>query len=385
MFHMSNMSRVILINLFAWLALAANAAKVTSNEFNPAISLILNGTYSQFDNDPENYQIPGFALAEETGPGEEGFSLGESELTMSANIDDLFYGSFTAALTAEDSVEVEEAFIETIGLGKGITVKAGRFYSGIGYLNSKHLHSWDFTDQPLVYRAMLGNQLADDGLQVRWLAPTEFYLEFGVEGYRGESFPAGGAASDGKGTTTLFVHTGGDFNQSNSWLAGLSLVNAEALDRETGDPAELFTGDSELVIADFVWKWAPNGNPKQTNFKLQVEYFMRSENGTYEGNPYDADQNGYYIQAVYQFIPRWRVGIRYDSLKADDPGPAFASTALDTQGHDPERWSVMLDWSRTEYSRLRLQYNADDSGPESDNQLYLQYVMSLGAHGAHKF
>jgi hypothetical protein len=91
------------------------------------------------------------------------------------------------------------------------------------------------------------------------------------------------------------------------------------------------------------------------------------------------------LQAVYQFIPKWRLGVRYDALQADDPGISFAGTALDTQGHDPERWSVMLDWSRTEFSRLRLQYNADDSNPNSDSQLYLQYVMSLGAHGAHRF
>jgi len=366
-------------------ASAVNAAQLTSNEFNPAISVILNGTYSQFSNNPEDYAIPGFALAEETGPGEEGFGLGESELTMSGNIDDLFYASFTAALTAEDSVEVEEAYIETVGLGYGVTLKAGRFYSGIGYLNQQHSHAWDFVDQPLAYKAMLGNQLGDDGVQLRWLAPTDFFLELGVEGLRGEAFPAGGAANDGKGTTTVFAHVGGDLNVSHSWQAGLSHLMARAEGRETGDPAELFTGDSDLSVLDFVWKWAPDGNARQTNFKLQLEYFLRSENGDYAGNAYAADQSGYYVQAVYQFMPRWRLGLRYDVLDADDPGAAFAGTQLDTQGHDPRRWSAMLDWSRTEYSRLRLQYNRDDSTPDSDNQVYVQYIMSLGAHGAHRF
>lgn len=364
---------------------ALNAAQITSKEFNPAISVILNGTYSQFSNDPDNYTVAGFALAEETGPGEEGFGLGESELTLSANIDDLFYGSFTAALTAEDSVEVEEAYIETLGLGYGVTVKAGRFYSGIGYLNQQHSHAWDFADQPLVYKAMLGNQLGDDGLQLRWLAPTDFFVELGVEGLRGEAFPAGGAANDGKGITTVFVHVGGDISTSNSWQAGISYVMARAEGRETGDPAEAFTGDSDISVLDFVWKWAPDGNPTQTSFKLQLEYFLRSEDGNYAGNAYDADQSGYYVQTVYQFMPRWRVGVRYDALDADDPGAAFAGTQLETQNHDPQRWSAMLDWSRTEFSRLRLQYNRDESQPDADNQFYIQYVMSLGAHGAHRF
>jgi len=45
----------------------------------------------------------------------------------------------------------------------------------------------------------------------------------------------------------------------------------------------------------------------------------------------------------------------------------------------------MVDFSRTEFSRLRLQYNQDDSTPETDHQVYVQYIMSLGAHGAHSF
>ena len=33
-----------------------------------------------------------------------------------------------------------------------------------------------------------------------------------------------------------------------------------------------FSGTSRLWVADFVWKWAPNGNATRTNFKLQGEY-----------------------------------------------------------------------------------------------------------------
>ena len=48
-------------------------------------------------------------------------------------------------------------------------------------------------------------------------------------------------------------------------------------------------------------------------------------------------------------------------------------------------WSAMIDFSHSEYSRLRLQYTRDYTLPEADNQFFLQYVMSLGAHGAHAF
>ena len=46
----------------------------------------------------------------------------------------------------------------------------------------------------------------------------------------------------------------------------------------------------------------------------------------------------------------------------------------------------MADWSLDEFSRLRLQFARDKSMQGvSDNQVTLQYIMSLGAHGAHKF
>jgi hypothetical protein len=46
----------------------------------------------------------------------------------------------------------------------------------------------------------------------------------------------------------------------------------------------------------------------------------------------------------------------------------------------------MFDYSASEFSRFRLQFAQDKSRPEAtDNQMFLQYQMSLGAHGAHKY
>lgn len=372
-------------------AQAAAAAPITAapsasaNAFNPAVSVILSGTYGDLSNDPDGYAIPGFALGEETGPGERGFSLGESELVISANVDDKYFGSLTTALAPEGGINVEEAYIQTLALPRGFTLKFGRLFSGIGYLNEQHAHVWDFVDTALAYRALLGNQYGDDGVQLRWLAPTDLFVEFGAEWMRGDAFPAGGAADDGRGTTTAFVHIGGDVGDSHSWRAGLSQLRAQAEGRETGATPDVFDGDSDVSIADFVWKWAPHGNAKTTNFKFQTEYLQRNEDGLFNGLDYDADQNGWYSQAIYQFMPRWRIGLRYDRLEADDPGAAFAGTVLDTLGHTPQRGSAMLDFSNSEFSRLRMQYNRDESQPDRDDQFFLQYIMSVGAHGGHQF
>jgi hypothetical protein len=102
-----------------------------ANTFNPAISLILNGTFSSYENDPDNYKLPGYALSDEAGLAPENISLGESELTLGANVDQLFYGQATFAIAddaGETIVETEEAYFETLALGGGWTVKAGRFF-----------------------------------------------------------------------------------------------------------------------------------------------------------------------------------------------------------------------------------------------------------------
>ena len=101
---------------------------------------------------------------------------------------------------------------------------------------------------------------------------------------------------------------------------------------------------------------------------------------------YASRQSGWYLQAAYQFMPRWRVGLRYDEL---DRG--MVQSAVPTVGplaveHDPSRITAMIDWSGSEFSRLRLQYAEDKSRADAtDRQVLVQYIFSLGAHGAHRF
>jgi len=391
---------------------AAARAGAQANAFNPAVSLVLNGTYANLKKDPETYAIQGFLPGgEEIGPGRRGFALGESELTLSANVDPRFSGKLTFALTPDNEAEVEEALFETRGLANGLKLAGGRFLSSIGYLNNQHAHAWDFTDAPLAYQAFLGGRLGTDGLQLKWLAPTDRFLEFGAEIGSGDSFPGTGRNKNGIGATALYAHVGDDLGDSLSWRAGLSWLRTRAAGREWedvdslgADVANAFDGRSRTWIVDGVLKWAPGGDARRTSFKLQGEYFRRKEDGsvTYDlhgasqgmaTGAYAHTQSGWYLQGVYQFMPAWRMGVRYDKLDAGTPRFAFDAPlgAADfgrLAGHSPKRTSVMFDWSPTEFSRLRLQVAQDKAraaGDGSDRQVFLQYIMSLGAHGAHAF
>src|SRR5438045_834870 len=99
--------------------------------FNPAISAVLQGTYSRFTQDPNQYRLAGLLPDPEVAPCNRGFSLGESEVALSANVDDKFAGTLIVSLTPENTVSVEEAYGIVTALPYGLTPKFGRFFSGL--------------------------------------------------------------------------------------------------------------------------------------------------------------------------------------------------------------------------------------------------------------
>jgi hypothetical protein len=394
------------------------AASPRATSFNPEVSLVLQGQAKSMQDIPERTITGYWPAGEGHGGDKRGLSVDHTELAFAANIDTLFRGTARFAVV-DNEIEVEEAHFATLGLGSGLALKGGRFRSEIGYINVQHPHEWDFADAPLMSKALFGAEgYRQDGLQLKWVAPTELFLQFGAEIGRGDIFPGTDRNGTGPGAGAVFAKLGGDVGASHAWQAGISYLATRAADRpahaEDIDPAgpneveAQFTGRSRAWIADFVWKWAPDGNARDRSVKLQAEVFRRSEDGSLAcssdigGSPcvgglalggYQTRQSGGYLQGVWQFAPHWRVGARYDWLSpgtkhyddaivfaALDPGASLFST------YRPKRSSLMLDWSPSEFSRLRLQYARDTAMADvTDNQVTLQYIMSLGAHGAHKF
>lgn len=384
----------------------------------PRASIILDGVISSYSQDPQEYRLPGFQLGGEAGLHDEGWSFGHNEFTVSTEIGGFVEGRFSGVMHQHEEqpeFELEELWLQSLGLGQGVTLKGGRFFSAIGYLNDVHPHAWDFVDAPLVYRGMLGGQYNDNGLQAAWIAPTDIYLRLGAEAFGGNEFPFdfdGG----GIGSWSLFADIGGDINDSHSWQFGLSHLRGESSERfgghghghggeldehqEVAHSAEVhlpaFSGDSSIYIVDLVYKWAPQGNYKERFFKLQMEYMLRREDGRIdlfdddaaaESSAYEGRQQGGYIQGSYRFLPHWQGSLRYDWLTS-------ANRASDSEilreaglhsGHDPWRLGGAIAWVPNEYTTLRLQYNHDRSLPRSDHQLLLQFIYSFGAHGAHQF
>ncbi|MGB1581196.1 MAG: hypothetical protein ACPHER_06785, partial [Nevskiales bacterium] len=234
--------RSLLCLAFSSLALSpayAQSGNSFGQNFNPKISLILQGSYADYSQGDD--AIRGSLLGEETHLRESGFSLVETEIAAEANIDNAFRGWVTIGLHEHDGateIDVEEAYINTLALPQGFTAKFGRFFSDIGYLNKSHSHAWDFIDQPIVYRALLANNYKDDGLQIKWIAPTDLFLELGAEAMRGDGFPGGGEERDSVNAMSLFGHLGGDVGTGGSWRLGLWHLGTDAAERASpGDAA----------------------------------------------------------------------------------------------------------------------------------------------------
>ena len=323
-----------LLGLCSFIAIPASAQNASLS--NPSISAVLDGYY-QSANRP---------LAER----QEGFGLGETEITLSANIDDMFFGKLTTVLESsfngeESQTEIilEEAFIQSLTMPAGFGLRAGRFLSDIGYLNNQHLHTDAFTSRPIVYRAFLGGHYFDDGLRLNYLAPTDLYWTMGFEAFKGNSMRAadehGERTFKSTGIYTLHTKFGGDIGFSSSWQLGFNYLrneNGQLTPHEEADNVSdnlddhqdhndahnhsaSYTGKNTYGI-DFVYKWAPNGNYKYNHLSLSGEFFR--VNDFIANNNHDAHQDetlmtdkahhqGWYLSSVYQFSPNWSAGLRF--------------------------------------------------------------------------
>jgi hypothetical protein len=101
------------------------------------------------------------------------------------------------------------------------------------------------------------------------------------------------------------------------------------------------------------------------------------------------NQGGFYTQLIGRFdqTGRWRVGARFDLLAQNSLTIDGVGRPLDDK---LQRYTTMLEFSPTEFSRFRFQYAYDRSrylnGVQKDlHEVLLQMNIAVGPHGAHSF
>ncbi len=171
----------------------------SGSAFNPSVSVIPDGVYYNDSRDGGVGEImegadgfgAGHAHGEEAGHAhggapERGFSLREAEITFSGAVDP-YFDVWTIFAVGDGEIEVEEGYFQTRKFLPGLQLRAGKFYSGFGYVNKQHPHQWDFVDQNLPYDLLLGGSVNDTGVQLTWLPSLPFYTQLGVEALQGDN------------------------------------------------------------------------------------------------------------------------------------------------------------------------------------------------------
>jgi hypothetical protein len=418
---------VLLLLLFLWpgrllRAQSREGSAFDQSKFVPDIALILDVSGVERDMADQKYYsltIPGFSYPFLNRPSSSGlnahrgmnFNYGEMSLY---SVVDPYFDLFAVIDLAPESASLEEAYFTTRKLPYGFKIKGGKFLASFGRVNEQHEHYWDFANRPLIATALFGEDgLNEIGAQVTWVAPSSFFLVFDAEVLNGDneqSFgttgfidPRGSVAIDAVQGPNLyigFIRSSFDIEDA-SILFGIS--NAMGTTRtdqgfsSTGGTGEAVNANTDIIAGDLTVKYSLDA----IRFvSLQSEYMYRVMNGTeYKRDSLNAvsslsldkHHSGFYAQVAAKLDQLWEIGVRYDLLMQNNVSLGRADQHMPS---NLPRYSAMIEYSPTEFSRLRLQIDRDESryvqasggwSQQPYTQIILQANLTIGAHGAHAF
>jgi len=350
---------------------------------NPDVSAIVDADLGYFSHDPYSVAGDDPELRGSSGEHPAGFAVQEVEVAFQAVVDPYLRADVFLTIPNLSGLEVEEAFATTTSLPGGLQIKAGVFRSAFGRQNGQHLHLQEFTRRPLINEAFLGvDGLRSPGLQVSWLVPVPFFLQWTVEAFSvGPPDDTTHLTSFGGGQRTDLTYT----TELKTFIPATDALSIYAgLDAATGiSPSTFgFTSSPQHRTAlegfDLYLKYKPP-NVADGYFSLAwtTELFFRQvpDLGQTDG--------GLYSQLVLQLARRWFLGLREDLLGIPN-----------TENQQRvQRTSLSLTYVLSEFARLRL-YGERESRPTPGSTLFggpddyavlMQLEIAIGAHGAHPF
>ena len=356
-------------------------------------------------------------------PKKRGFSLQQLELSINGTIDDLFDAQANIIFT-EEAVELEEAYMTTRSLPYNLQLKAGYYLTEFGIINSQHVHSWDFVDQPIINTRLFGAEgMRDAGVRLSWLAPTSWYSEFmvGVQNsdgdrmisFRGEGHSHGEDGHDeeeeehhfeegiaGRPVNESETHALNDLVWSGRWVNSFDLSEDTTLrlgasgllgNNHTGGETKIYGADVKLVIDNKELgrpEWVFQGEIMKRKYETDA-VTIEEDMDAFTLPSDEVDDWGFYVQAIKALDKKWGIGVRYEYVSGSgDNFEEEERVDRDTvfERSDRSRISPMLVYQHSEFTKLRLQYNMEDSDAEGDaDTLWLGVEVILGSHPAHNF
>lgn len=381
-------------------------------------------------------------------PHKRGFTLADGELGLSGSVDPYFRGqayitTFIDALSGDTGVELEEAFLTTQSLPYGLQLEVGHFLTEFGQINPRHPHQWDWNDQPVINSRLFGGDgMRAPGLRIGWLLPTPEWLfselHLGMQNANGEQMTSffGGRHEHGgeeeEHTHEEETEDSHEEEEEEVVLEGSQIGNRPAVGRDTkalkdfvylarwnsswnvredlgvvlgfsglyGPNDTGSRGDTWIYGADMKWRWRPANNFRgwpfltwqteimQRDFKADRFTHVDEEHGEVFTLPGRTLHDwGLYSQLLYGFSYRWAAGMRYEY--AGGSGQSLAGRKNDPFRSDRHRFSPLLAFHPSEFTRIRLQYNFDHANSLTDGKdahsVWLSFQWLYGAHPPHEY
>jgi len=299
----------------------------------------------------------------------------ESEVGFQAIIDPYARGDFFISF-GEEGVNLEEGYITFTALPAGVVAKVGKMRSVFGKVNLMHNHVLPWIDRPIVNTNLVGGEdgIDDAGVSIERIlpAPKGIFLEATGQVFRGDSADVFKASQKSDVSTVAHLRGYKDITESTNLDIGLSYARGHN-DAGTNLVTPLSSTDflTQLYGVDATLRWKPLRRSIYHSFVGRSEFIWSQRQQPLR----EQRAFGFYTSADYQMKRRWFLGGRYDWSDRSH----FANVT-DKGG------SVVLTYWPSEFSQIRGQYRFTNYAENiKANELLMQVIFSLGAHGAHPF
>lgn len=354
----------------SWLKNAGNNIVAAIQSMNPDMAITGDFALAWFS-ESTNFQSGAH------DPTSTGFQLQQLEMTLGASVDHIFRMDANLVFSLS-GVELEEAYVTTLGLPWSLQLRAGQFLSRFGRINPTHPHTWDFVDQPFVIGKFFGSEGNRGlGVELSWLTPLPWYLEIVGSAQMATSNASNRSYLGSNGKTdgvqdflyTLSIKQFFQLHDSVGMYWGLSA--------QTGPNSTGKDNRTNIFGTDLHLKYSPQTYPEMS-LVFQTEAMFRLRQIPGELN---FDGAGY-AQIVWQIDRNWATGVR------GEYGSGMSTDDLDAFWTD-DRWRVTLQatWFPSHFSRLRAQASVDMPKWQKDPiyALFLALEFTAGTHPAHNY
>jgi len=353
----------------------------------------------------------------EHDPRKRGVTIQQAELQLNGAVDDWLtaQGVLVTFLDPEEGetvVELEEAWLQTQNLPYGLQFKVGHYFTEFGRVNPLHPHAWDWQDQPVILSRVFGPEgMRAPGARVSWLAPTHQYLELfaGVQNANGETMTSFLSSDEGYEERSIGGRLyAGDLRDVRSgddlvWTGRVATTLHLGHERHLGFGASAAFGpnatgpDADTLIwgVDFAYQWRPaDYQPRDRFLRVQGEFVRRAFDAAGQsddaaaGGPFALPQQtlddwGGYVYGLVGFDGGFAAGLRVDWASGSGDsylGDGTFGRRSDAFRTDRVRVSPLVQYQISPFSRMRLQYDYDDSDhlAGGEHSVWLGFEVMLG-------